>query len=412
MQPMSPRSSRCFLKPVKPTSRNSAARPECIPTWHLEEPIKRFQRGHGLKVDALVKPGGPTIRKLGEVAQRGGSPSPTVAKAKDGQVAQAGPQRIFTPTRKPAPPDERAPRKQTKRVPLPGEIYLGTFKDAIAERESKSYQDVNRDLNTGKEALGRYQMTEGALQDLGLMDAGNNWLRSAKYGIGSRKEFLNNPLIQERVMEDFLEIKENRLRNNGSLAHSGQQIEGKKATFTITEGALLAAAHRQGASGVRQYLDWMRAIVRYQETSPTGRHDSDAFGIPMRERSMTLAQAKRWFRNEKLLVGYVDINGDGQDEMFAYIRGLGFCGSAGCNTIAFGKRGGKWVAFAELYSHIGQRGVSLHLTDKRSTAIGHFMPDTRPGNGRAIVTIPSTSRTVSTVKFGVRGLLGLAAASD
>ena len=110
--------------------------------------------------------------------------------------------------------------------------------------------------------------------------------------------------------------------------------------------------------------DW-QAIVRYQETSPTGRHDSDAFGIPIRERSMTLAQAKRWFRNEKLVVGYVDISGDGQDEMFAYIRGLGFCGSAGCNTIAFGKRGGKWVAFAELYSHIGQRGVSLHLTDKK-----------------------------------------------
>ena len=41
---------------------------------HLEEPIKRFQREHGLKVDALVKPGGLTIRKLGEVAQHGGSP--------------------------------------------------------------------------------------------------------------------------------------------------------------------------------------------------------------------------------------------------------------------------------------------------------------------------------------------------
>ena len=72
-----------------------------------------------------------------------------------------------------------------------------------------------------------------------------------------------------------------------------------------------------------------RAIVKDQETFFDGRHDSDAFGIPMRERSMTLAQAKRWFRNEKLLVGYADIDGDGQDEMLAYIRGLGFCGSAG-----------------------------------------------------------------------------------
>ena len=37
---------------------------------HLEEPLKRLQREHGLMVDALVKPGGPTIRKLGELAQK------------------------------------------------------------------------------------------------------------------------------------------------------------------------------------------------------------------------------------------------------------------------------------------------------------------------------------------------------
>ena len=36
------------------------------------------------------------------------------------------------------------------------------------------------------------------------MDANKSWLPSAKYGLGSEKEFLNNPLVQERVMEDFL----------------------------------------------------------------------------------------------------------------------------------------------------------------------------------------------------------------
>lgn len=46
---------------------------------HLEEPLKKFQQERDLKVDARVKPGGPTIRALGAAVRgRQDGPAPTI----------------------------------------------------------------------------------------------------------------------------------------------------------------------------------------------------------------------------------------------------------------------------------------------------------------------------------------------
>ena len=167
----------------------------------------------------------------------------------------------------PTPRAERQPKPEgtwaqgrdpLKRFPLAGGIYAGAFLDAIAraERNAKGYAEVNPGW-----AWGRYQMTRKALIDGGILDPETEeWTGplARKLGIESVKDFLASPLAQEEAFQAYLKRTETYLRNFGALAHLGRTIHGIKGKITISEGNLLAAAHRQGAGTVARYLDHLK----------------------------------------------------------------------------------------------------------------------------------------------------------
>ena len=54
------------------------------------------------------------------------------------------------------------------------------------------------------EAWGRYQFRVVAFKEVGMIDSNGNWIEGNKYGVTSFEEFLNDPVAQEKAMEDFL----------------------------------------------------------------------------------------------------------------------------------------------------------------------------------------------------------------
>jgi hypothetical protein len=85
-----------------------------------------------------------------------------------------------------------------------------------------------------------------------MIDANRNWL--GKYGVYSDAGFLANPDAQEKALTDFLNDLERQLRANGTAAFVGGTIDGLRAQIPVTRANLLAAAHREGAPDLRDYL--------------------------------------------------------------------------------------------------------------------------------------------------------------
>ena len=131
--------------------------------------------------------------------------------------------------------------------------YTDDFKNKIHNLESNdlNYRSENKDKNNKSIALGRYQFTEIALEDIGMMKNGK-W--TGKYGIKSKDEFLDNGGVQERALADYSSRMKQQLKSKKTYIHVGKPITGIKGKFKITKGSLLAAAHRQGAGMVSQYL--------------------------------------------------------------------------------------------------------------------------------------------------------------
>ena len=77
-------------------------------------------------------------------------------------------------------------------------------------------------------------------------------------GVEGEEDFLASPLAQEEAFHAYLKRTEYYLRNYGALAHLGRTIDGTRGKITITEGNLLAAAHREGAGTVARYLDHLK----------------------------------------------------------------------------------------------------------------------------------------------------------
>jgi hypothetical protein len=111
--------------------------------------------------------------------------------------------------------------------------------------------------NPASGALGRYQMLPVALRDIGWQDAAGGWTAAAaRHGVRSEAEFLASPAAQEAAMSAFLGRAEQQLSRNGSLARAGGTVAGLDGggTVPLTEGGLVAAAHRRGAQSVARYL--------------------------------------------------------------------------------------------------------------------------------------------------------------
>ena len=174
-----------------------------------------------------------------------------------------------------ANPSGTAPRspQPPRRVRLKGGVYSGDFLDAIAKAEHnvKGYAELNPD-----KAWGRYQMTRDALIDAGIhVSKAKMWTGplARQTGIKGEQDFLNNPLAQEMAIQAYFLKTERALRNNGIVAYAGQTIDGIEGDIALTEGNLLAAAHRRGAGNVAKYLDHLKRHnwISDQSTFPEGR---------------------------------------------------------------------------------------------------------------------------------------------
>ncbi|SNZ00650.1 hypothetical protein [Flagellimonas pacifica] len=113
--------------------------------------------------------------------------------------------------------------------PFLGNAYNG-FKEALAFKESQGRYDVVNTLGY----LGKYQF---GLSTLNLM------------GVYNAKDFLNDPILQERTFET------NIARNKWILRRDIKRFNGKRIRgVVITESGILAAAHLAGAGNVKKYL--------------------------------------------------------------------------------------------------------------------------------------------------------------
>lgn len=147
------------------------------------------------------------------------------------------------------------------RDPWPQSPLTEEFRNELAARESRGrrnhgYSALIIDANR-RPVLGRYQFDWGAQIELGLRSADGAWNRQNRYGARTMQEFLALPIAQERALADYVSILENQLETNGSMAYLDQRIEGVVHPFTVAMPGLVAAAHRGGARGVRNYLGYI-----------------------------------------------------------------------------------------------------------------------------------------------------------
>lgn len=113
--------------------------------------------------------------------------------------------------------------------PFLGKSYNG-FKEDLAFKESQGKYDVVNSLGY----LGKYQFGLSTLHMMGVYNA---------------DEFLNDPILQEKVFYTNL------ARNKWILRRDIKRFSGKRIGGTeITESGILAAAHLAGAGNVKKYL--------------------------------------------------------------------------------------------------------------------------------------------------------------
>lgn len=127
---------------------------------------------------------------------------------------------------------------------------------AQAERSAEQPRDGYGVRNPRSGALGRYQFLPNSLLDLGWKTAEGRWTPLAeRHGVQSEADFLANPAAQEAAMSHFLRRVEVQLERNGVMTRQGSAVRGLNGEeITLTEGGLVAAAHRRGAGMLARYL--------------------------------------------------------------------------------------------------------------------------------------------------------------
>ena len=127
------------------------------------------------------------------------------------------------------------------------------FLDALAKSESGGRYYIE---NSGH-YLGKYQMGEAALNDLGYFQStdnifDNNYIGkwTGKNGVTSKNAFLKNPKAQEAAIREYMKILWGYLKSNNSINYNGNIINRIK----ITKSGLLGASFLVGAADVKTYL--------------------------------------------------------------------------------------------------------------------------------------------------------------
>lgn len=136
-----------------------------------------------------------------------------------------------------------------------------SYGDKICQIETTSC-DYSK-VNPHSSATGKYQMTQAALIDVGIISkpdpnskphkgAGewDNVVWNEDWGVSSREEFLNNPAAQEKAFEAYSRQNWQSLEAMGTTDYIGAVYHG----HIIDEAGLLAAAHFLGPKGLDDYL--------------------------------------------------------------------------------------------------------------------------------------------------------------
>lgn len=128
------------------------------------------------------------------------------------------------------------------------------YLDKIADLESRigGYGAVNKRSTD----LGRYQMSDLALQDANMKNTTGQW--TGKFGVYSNQDFLKNKEAQEQAMDWYTAINAKSMKNHKSYSYIGQEFDGIKERIKISEGGLLAAGHRQGVGAVKNFLKYLK----------------------------------------------------------------------------------------------------------------------------------------------------------
>uniref|UniRef100_UPI00190F2E4C hypothetical protein n=1 Tax=Roseomonas sp. 18066 TaxID=2681412 RepID=UPI00190F2E4C len=139
------------------------------------------------------------------------------------------------------------------------QVAANALRDGLAAAEGTAGEPCRgytvRNDRSG--ALGRYQLLPVALTDIGWKDGAGRWTdRAAAAGVQSEADFLARPAAQEAAMAAYLQRTNQQLKANGALAQAGRNLTGIDGRpITLTEGGLVAAAHRQGAGAVARWLE-------------------------------------------------------------------------------------------------------------------------------------------------------------
>lgn len=139
-------------------------------------------------------------------------------------------------------------------------ISYQAFLDDLAKSESGGRYDVE---NSGH-YLGKYQMGEAALIDLGYFQStdnifDNNYIGkwTGKNGVTSKNAFLKNPKAQEDAVREYMKVLWGYLKSNNSTNYNGKIINGIK----ITKSGLLGASFLVGAADIKTYLTTYGKVV-------------------------------------------------------------------------------------------------------------------------------------------------------
>jgi hypothetical protein len=220
------------------------------------------------------RPAGPPATPAVPAARPARAP-----KARDfkPELARATPPAAPTPARPPRPVAQPAvarapapaPTPVLARPVVPGTLQAPSLRPwegqtnaqfrhriAEAERSAEHANDGYGLRNPSSGALGRYQFLPIALRDIGWMDPDGAWSATAqRHGVADEAGFLASPAAQEAAMSAYLARQETILDRGGMMGAVGQTIRALSGEeITLSEGALVAAAHRRGAGTLARYL--------------------------------------------------------------------------------------------------------------------------------------------------------------
>ena len=86
----------------------------------------------------------------------------------------------------------------------------------------------------------------------------------------SEREFLNNPVAQEKALEAFMQDAKRQFTVFGIWQKAGSTIQTTKGSVIVTENGLLAAAHKEGPPRVRDYIRHVERHSGKMNTSVLG----------------------------------------------------------------------------------------------------------------------------------------------